>query len=124
MAPMEMKMEKRVVRGEIALPVEAVLTEPADVMVYVEDVSRADAPAIVVGQQRQSGVSLRPGASLPFEIEIPADSVDERGFYSVRAHVDHSQSGDVTIGDLVSTQSYPVLTRGYGTVAHVNVKRV
>ena len=117
-------MTASVVRGEVVLPMEGVPAEPADIAVYVEDVSRADAPAVVVGEQRQTDVSLRPGASLPFEIEIPADRIDERRAYSVRAHVDHSQSGDVTKGDFVSTQSYPVLTRGYGTVVRVDVRRV
>jgi uncharacterized lipoprotein YbaY len=117
-------MKTRVVRGEIVLPTEDVPTTPADVAVYVEDVSRADAPAAVVGEQRRRGVALRPGESLPFEIEIPADRIDERGLYSVRVHIDHDRSGDVTVGDFVSTQSYPVLTRGHGTVARVGVKRV
>lgn len=117
-------MKTHVVRGEIILPEGAESPDPADVAVYVEDVSRADAPSVVIGEQHRSGVPLRPGTPIPFVVEIPADYVDDRMEYSVRVHIDHSRSGDVTVGDFVSTQSYPVLTRGASTEARIDVKRV
>ncbi|MCI0636571.1 MAG: YbaY family lipoprotein [Actinobacteria bacterium] len=113
-----------VVRGEVVLPQVTLPAEAAELVVQVEDVSRADAPSIVVGEQRLLGVQLYGGAVLPFEIEVPAGLVDERHSYSVRAHVDISGSGEVDVGDLVSTQSYPVLTRGYGDEAVVEVRLV
>ncbi len=106
------------------LPQENVPTKPVTVMVFVENVSRADAPSLVVGEYIRHGVSLHRGESLPFEMEIPADKLDERSSYSVRVHIATSQFGDITIGDFVSTQSYPVLSRGYGTEVQVTVKRV
>ena len=116
--------ETRTVRGEIALPTSGPLGTSADVIVQVEDVSRADAPSIVVGEQRQHGVFLHGGAVLPFAVEIPARFIDERRSYSVRVHINMSGSGNVEVGDLVSTQTYPVLTRGYGSEARITVKRV
>ena len=113
-----------VVRGEITLPSADLPAETADVIVQVEDVSRADAPSLVIGEQRQSGVSLRPGAVLPFAVEIPAEIVDERRNYAVSVHIDLSGSGQVEVGDLVSTQTYPVLTRGYGNEVWIKVTRV
>ena len=117
-------METKIVSGEIVLPPEEVPAKPVDVLVYVEDVSRADAPSVVVGEQILKGVSLRSGEALPFAIEVTANNIDERNLYSVRVHIDTSQSGDTTLGDFVSTQSYPVLTRGHGTEVRVNAKRV
>jgi putative lipoprotein len=114
----------RTVRGEIILPSTDLPAETADLVVQVEDVSRADAPSVVIAEQRQSGVPLRGGAVLPFVVEVPEELVDERNSHSVRVHVDVSGSGEVEVGDLVSTQSYPVLTRGHGNEARIDVKRV
>jgi putative lipoprotein len=124
MEEQEETMESRSVRGEIVLPASELPTKAADVVVQVEDVSRADAPSTVVGEQRLHGVSLRPGTSLPFTVDVPANLIDERGSYSLRVHVDVSGSGQVEVGDLVSTESYPVLTRGHGDQSRVRVKRV
>ena len=114
---------KQKVSGEVILPAE-VPADRADVIVQVEDVSRADAPSVVVGEKRLPRVALRPGAKLPFEVEIPEGALDESHSYSVRAHVDVSGSGEVETNDLVTTQSYPVLTRGHGDSVKLQVKKV
>jgi uncharacterized lipoprotein YbaY len=112
------------VHGRIVLPEDTVPAEAAAVVVQVEDVSRADAPSVVIAEHRQLDVPLEAGGVLPFAVDVPADRVDPRASYSVRVHVDMSGSDSVEVGDLVSTQSYPVLTRGYGDEASVDVQRV
>lgn len=112
-------MTTRTVRGEISLPRTALPPEAALVIVQVEDVSRADAPSAVVGEQRLSGLELHPGDVIPFEVEVDADALDERARYSVRVHIDVAGSGEVDAGDLVSTQSYPVLTGGNADEAEI-----
>jgi putative lipoprotein len=114
----------RIVQSEIALPTGDLPSQAAEVAVYVEDVSRADAPSLVVGEQRQQAVPLRAGGALRFSIQIPAELINERSIYSVRAHIDMSGSGDVKVGDLVSTATYPVLTHGHGTTVRIKVQRV
>jgi putative lipoprotein len=116
--------ETNTVRGQIVLPNVEFQAGTADLIVQVEDVSRADAPSVVVGEQRISRVPLRAGAVLPFAVAIPAGLVDPNRSYSVRAHLDVSGSGKVDVGDLITTQSYPVLTKGYGNETKVTVKRV
>jgi uncharacterized lipoprotein YbaY len=115
---------KKIVFGEIVLPPTGLPSNAASVVVRVEDISRADAPAIVVGEQRQDAVRLHPSATLPFRVEVPTEQLNERALYSVSAHIDTSGSGRVDRGDLVSTETYPVLTRGYGTEVRVRVKPV
>ena len=112
------------VRGEVVLPSAGIAAGTAEVTIQVEDVSRADAPSIVIGEQRMSGVAVGAGGVLPFTIEIPAGLVDGRRNYSVRAHISRSGSNEVSVGDLVSTQSYPVLTRGFGDRVRIVVKPV
>ncbi len=114
----------RAIHGEVILPTSGVNAGPADVIVQVEDISRADAPSIVVGEERKSGVWVKPGDVLPFTIEIPAANVNNAHNYSVRAHISRSKSRDVEAGDLLSTQTYPVLTRGYGDTVRVKVRPV
>ena len=116
--------ETRTVHGEIILPSADIPTQIADLVVQVENVSRADAPSVVIAEQRQSSISLPSGAALPFAVEVPAELVDERDSYSVRVHIDVSASGEVDVGDLVSTRSYPVLTRRHGNEARIHVERV
>lgn len=117
-------MKTQIVRGEVLIPAGGRPTAPADVTIYVEDVSRADAPSVVVGEQQFSNITLPSDEPLKFEIEVPEDKIDERRIYSVRAHIDSSRTGEMSQGDLISTQSYPVLTRGHGKEVRVNVKRI
>lgn len=121
---MARKRKAQTIRGEVVLPADALPEGRAHLIVQVEDVSRADAPATMVGEHRQTDVLLPKGGTLPFAVEVPDRLIDEHHSYSVRAHLDMSGSGEVKKGDLVSTQSHPVLTRGYGTTARIPVKRV
>lgn len=116
--------ENETVHGRILLPESHVPGIAAKILVQIEDVSRADAPSRVVGEEQLDNVSLSEGGSLSFRITVPASTVEERNSYSVRAHVDVSGSGTIESGDFISTQSYPVLTRGYGNEAVIRVKRV
>lgn len=114
----------RTVQGEIVLPMGEGVSGPANLVVTVEDVSKADAPSVVIGEHRLKQVSLSPGKRVPFVIQIPAELVEERHLYSIRAHVDRSGSGEVKKEDFISTETYPVLGRGYGTSAIIKVRRV
>lgn len=87
-------------RERITLPADAVFEAT------VEDTSRADAPAEVVGR-----VSFMPAGQVPIRFEIPyresAIQPDHR--YSVRARI--TEGGRLLY---TSTQIHPVLTRGAG----------
>ncbi|MGQ0678628.1 MAG: YbaY family lipoprotein [Actinomycetota bacterium] len=114
----------RRVRGEVILPEGSPPTGVAQLIVQVEDVSRADAPSKVVGELRIARPVLREGKAVPFEVEVSEEQVDPSASYSVRAHVDFSGSGEIESGDLLSTQSYPVLTHGYPEQISVEVKKI
>jgi len=113
----------RTIRGEVALPAGSPGEHAARVVIQVEDVSRMDAPSVVVGEQLIDDVALD-GGPVPFEVEVPSGAIDERGMYSVRVHVDVSGSGQVESGDLITTQSYPVLTGGNPDEAKIVVRRI
>jgi uncharacterized lipoprotein YbaY len=115
----------RSVRGRIVLPRDF-SAESATIIVQVEDVSMADAPANVVGEEEQRGVRLASGVEVPFTVSVPASAIDERHSYNVRAHIDPTGAaeGAVKSGDLLSEQSYPVLTRGYGDEVRITVRTI
>jgi putative lipoprotein len=116
-------MPTRKVTGEIVLPSGELPPGAVTVRAKVEDVSRADAPSVVVGEQVQT-LHLAAGTVLPFAIDVPEDAVDERHRYSVSVHVDASGSGRLEQGDLLTTQSYPVMTGGHPTQVRVQVRRI
>ncbi len=116
--------ESVLVHGEIVLPAKMMPGIPAFVRVEVEDISRADMPSEVVAQRSISTGIVHGGDVIPFEIEVPASVIDPQRLYSVRAHVAMSGSGEIEIGDFISMQSFPVLTRGHGNQVRVEVRLV
>ncbi len=82
------------------LPPEAVLEA------VLEDISRADAPALVLGRARVAPAGPFP---IPFVITFADDAIDARLTYGVR--------GRIIEGDrltFTTTEVFPVLTGGYG----------
>ena len=86
-------------RERIALPPTAVIK------VQLVDVSRADAPAIVLGEQ----VTQAAGRQVPFAFEIPFDParIEASHTYAVQARIE--QDGKLRF---ISDRHYAVITRG------------
>jgi putative lipoprotein len=84
--------------------------------VTLEDVSRMDVPAEVLGR-----VEIADPGNPPYAFEIPydADAIDERHSYSVRARI----TRDGTLMFTTDTAT-PVLTRGAGNEVELLLKRV
>jgi putative lipoprotein len=89
-------------RERIALPPDAVIK------VQLVDVSRADAPAIVLGEQ----VLEARGKQVPFAFVITYDpsKIDERMSYAVQARIE--EGGRLRF---ITDQHYAVITRGAPT---------
>ncbi|GLY04566.1 hypothetical protein Acsp01_49450 [Actinoplanes sp. NBRC 101535] len=92
-------------RGRILFPAGARPARVARVTARVEEVSRADAPAVVIAETVREGLALDDEAEIEFEIRLPQGV---GGRQTVRVHVDVSGSGGVTVGDYVSTASHPI----------------
>jgi uncharacterized lipoprotein YbaY len=86
------------------------LPEAARARVTVEDASYADASSQVLGEAVLEDLSTEQPASA----QIAVDDVDPRADIIVCVHVSRGGGPAVAVGDLVTTQSYPVLTHGYG----------
>jgi uncharacterized lipoprotein YbaY len=90
-------------REKIALPPQGVV-----ISVKVEDVSRADAPAITIGEQ----IIENPGhqVPIPFEIEYDPDDIDERYTYAMRVRIE--VDGELWF---INTTRHQVITSGFPT---------
>lgn len=106
----------------ITWPEGAHLPDNARALVTVEDVSTVDAPSVVLGETVLE--DLDPGRSAVAEVEVGA--VDSGSDIVVRVHVvDRSRASEhVEIGDLVTTESHPVLTRGHGDAVEVRPRQI
>jgi len=84
----------------IALPADATVT------VTLQDVSLADAPAVVIGEQ----VFVTRGAQvpLPFTISYAVNAIEPSGLYSVRARINDAEGRLLFVTDTL----VPVLSRG------------
>ena len=87
---------------KIALPAEGVV-----VTAKIEDVSRADAPAVTIGQQ----IMENPGqVPIPFEIGYNPAEIDERFVYALRVRIE--VDGKLWF---INTSRYAVITGGNPT---------
>lgn len=61
-------------------------------------------------------------AKVPLSVTVPA--VSEAVTYAVRTYIECNGSGDIRGGDLTSTRSYPVLSRGHAGQVEVEVQAI
>ena len=94
------------------------LPQGSTVEVQLQELGPADAPARVVATATLPGAGLRP--PVPFRIAYDAKGVDPRREYTVRARV--LDAGRRLL--YLSERRVPVLTRGAGTEATVEVEPV
>jgi len=96
---------------------------PGSLRIKVEDVSRADAAARIVAELviplEQAPAA---GATVPFSFTV--SEINDSARYCVRAHIDCDNSGQIDAGDLISTQSYPVLTQGNRDNVDIEVQAI
>ena len=88
-------------QNQIELPAGSIVN------VQLQDTSRADAPAIVIGEQVIRNPERFP---VSFEIEYDPDIIDERNVYSMRARIE--VEGKLVF---INTTAHHVITRGFPT---------
>jgi uncharacterized lipoprotein YbaY len=112
------------VRGEILFGAPPPSLAGARIIVRLENVSRADAPASVAAEKVWEGPGgpWPTGAALPFNLPVPA--VNPGASYTIRVLIDVDRDGRLGQGDYISTESYPVLTYGQPQFVRVTVKRL
>ena len=101
------------VKGTIITQNQVELPSGAMVSVQLQDTSRADAPAIVLGEQIIQSPEQFP---ISFEVEYDPAKIDERNVYSMRVRIE--DEGKLIF---INTTSHYVITRGFPTELEVKV---
>jgi putative lipoprotein len=94
------------VSGTLSYLQRIALPPGSDVIVQLRDVSRMDARADVLAEQR---FTTRSQVPLPFELVVSAGKIDPRMRYAVAARIE--QGGKLLF---INDRIYPVLTQGNG----------
>ena len=100
--------------GTLRLPPGLPSVDIGRLVFRVLDVSIADAPAVVVVERVRQQVTITDGE--PFELRLPADDMDQAlaagRTLIVQVHGDRDGDGELTNGDLLTTQSHPITGLG------------
>ncbi len=94
------------VAGVLKMPEGATLPPDASVRIQIQNVSLADAPAKIIGEQILSSTGTE--ATAGFEVEFDPAVIDPDDSYTVSARVTDPEDKLL----FVSTSSHPVITRG------------
>lgn len=111
-------------KGAVELDPEVGTFSGANVHIYLEDVSQADANAKIVDKVTFCDAFHKIGTGSSLEFALRCEKVNPKSHYSVRVHIDLQREGQVYVGDYVTAQSYPVLTFGHPEHVTVHVKKV
>lgn len=109
------------VHGTVSLDEAAVPMPNWRLVVQLNDVSLADAPHTVLGTFVQDAPNVFPAS---YSINYMNALFDDRAHYSVSAAIYDVSNPDNPVLLYMSTQSYPVLTNGFGKEAHVVASRI
>jgi uncharacterized lipoprotein YbaY len=102
-----------IIRGELTFEDGPADVTGAAVHVRVEDVSRADAASLAVGEWHIPALPRGTTTSSVIPFEIAVESLDARGRYSLRAHVDVDRDGRTSVGDFITMESFPLSRTDY-----------
>ncbi len=114
----------QLVKGKVTFEEKAPPFTGATMYVRLENVTLADAAAEVVADYVERNVAFDPKIDKDLSFAIAGKAPDPQASYAVRVHIDIDGDGEVSLGDFISTQSYPVLTFGYPREVSILVRQV
>jgi len=117
-------MGKPLVSGEIVFAERPELPPDATAYVRLLDTSAADAPSSKIAEQVLKNIAKKAnqGEAIPFAINGKIES--ERASYTLSVLVDLDGDGEISQGDFINMQSYPVLTFGFPNRVSIEVRQI
>ena len=112
------------IQGKIALSRDVDSFTDATVTVYLEEVSRINAPSKTIAKQVISNVQHQRGIEQRVAFALEVEIVDKQASYSIRAHVSLQGNEQIHVGDYVTVQSYPVSMSPYPDPVSIQVQQV
>ena len=114
----------QLVKGKITFEEETPPFTNATIYVRLEDITDADTASKVVANYVQRDVAFDPRTTSELLFSLAGDPPDPQANYAVRVHIDIDGDGKVSRGDLISMESYPVITFGHPSEVSVVVRQV
>jgi uncharacterized lipoprotein YbaY len=105
------------VSGTVTYPQRIALPPDATLVVKLEDISRADAPATIIAEQ--TIVTAGQQVPIPFSLTYDPKLINPRYQYAVRAQIFY---GDEL--RWISTTVHPVITQGHPTAVEIRVEPI
>ena len=117
-------MGKPLVSGEIVFAERPELPPDATAYVRLLDTSVEDALSSKIAEQVLKNIAKKANQreAIPFVIEGAIES--ERASYTISVLVDLDGDGEISQGDFINMQSYPVLTFGFPNHISVEVRQI
>jgi uncharacterized lipoprotein YbaY len=112
------------VKGKIVFEEVTPPFNDATMYVRLECITAIDIASEVVADYVEREVAFDPKTSSDLSFAIAGNPPDPRASYAVRVHIDIDRDGEVSHGDFISTQSYPVITFGYPREVSILVRQV
>ena len=112
------------VKGKITFEAVAPPFTGATMYVRLERITAADIASEAVADYVQRDVAFDPKTSSDLLFAIAGNPPDPRASYAVRVHIDIDGDGEVSQGDFISMQSYPVITFGHPREVSILVRQV
>lgn len=115
-----------VIKGNILISAETGSFFGGTGHIYLEDTSRADAPAEIIAETGIEGIKhsynlLKKQTTIPFQLSFDEMQIDPRNIYSIRVWIDKDNNGKQNEWDLYSDEFYPVLTHNAGVFVEIRV---
>jgi hypothetical protein len=112
------------VKGKITFEEAAPPFTGATMYVRLESITAADIGSEAVADYVERDVAFEPKTSSELSFAIAGNPPEPRVSYAVRVHIDIDGDGQVSKGDFISMQSYPVITFGHPREVSILVRQV
>lgn len=127
-SPLEFRLElmssQFLLEGEITFAKTGASFSGATAYIRLEDVSQADSASRIVAEQVTGDISHQQGEEEKVRVSLQSQSFNERASYIISVHVDVDGDGQVSKGDYINMESFPVLTFGHPNQICVCVQQV
>jgi uncharacterized lipoprotein YbaY len=96
----------------------------ASVYVRLLDVSRADAASSTIAEYRITHLPAGTKTSETISFEIEAEVPDPRASLILAAHLDMNRDGEISIGDYITMESFPVSPKALSNKYTIKLRRI
>ena len=121
---LELMSSQFLLKGEITFAKTGTSFSGATAYIRLEDVSQADAASKTIAEQIVENISHQQGGEEKIQVSLQSQTLDERASYVVSVHIDVDGDRQVSTGDYINMESYPILTVEHSSQISVCVQQV